>query len=104
MDWLIELFNKLIEFLYRLLITLIDMVKDVFFWAFEQVFDAINVMLSWVMGFLSPIDISQYLTGLPPEVAWVMTAIGVPQALTIILTCLSVRLLLQLIPFTRLGS
>ena len=104
MDWLVDLFNKLVEFLYKLLITLIDMIKDVFFWVMEQIFETVNVLVSWVMGFLSPIDISQYLTAFPPEVAWVMSAIGVPQAMTIILTCLTIRLLLQLIPFTRLGS
>ena len=104
MDWIVELFNKLIEFLYRLIISLVDMLKDLFFWAIEQVFSAVNVLLSWVLGFFSPLDIGQYLSAIPPNVSWVLAAIGIPQCLVIIFAAITCRILLQLIPFTRLGS
>ncbi|MDF5683562.1 DUF2523 family protein, partial [Vibrio parahaemolyticus] len=47
---------------------------------------------------------SQYMTSIPPTVSWVFAAVGVPQCLSIILAAITIRLLLQLIPFTRLGS
>ncbi|HHX8562865.1 MULTISPECIES: DUF2523 family protein, partial [Vibrio] len=51
-----------------------------------------------------PVDMSQYMTSIPPTVSWVMAAVGLPQCLSIILAAITVRLMLQLIPFTRLGS
>ena len=104
MDWIVDLFNKLIEFLYRLIISLVDMIKDVFIWALDEILTLCQSLIDWVFGFFEPMDISQYLTSIPSEVSWVLSAIGLPQAMTIILASLVVRLLLQLIPFVRLGS
>lgn len=104
MDWIVDLFNKLIEFLYRLIISLVDMIKDVFIWALDEILSLCQSLLDWVFAFFAPMDISQYLTVIPSQVSWVFSAIGVPQGLSIILASLVARLLLQLIPFTRLGS
>ncbi|MGF1837621.1 DUF2523 family protein [Vibrio atlanticus] len=104
MDWVVELFNKLLEFLYRLVISLVDMIKDVFLWFVDSGLSLAESLLSHVLTFFRPMDISQFLTTIPHEVAWVLSVIGVPQGLSIILASLVTRLLLQLIPFTRLGS
>ncbi|WP_268810370.1 DUF2523 family protein, partial [Vibrio parahaemolyticus] len=64
----------------------------------------VNLLLSGVFSLFAPVDMSQYMTSIPPTVAWVMAAVGVPQCLSIILAAITVRLMLQLIPFTRLGS
>ncbi|MBS9903613.1 DUF2523 family protein [Vibrio alginolyticus] len=104
MDWLVDLFNKLLEFLYQLLMSLFNMLKDLFFWAIEQVMAMVNLLLSGVFALFTPVDMSQYMTSIPPKVSWVLAAVGVPQCLSIILAAITIRLLLQLIPFTRLGS
>jgi len=104
MEWLVDLFNKLLEFLYQLLLTLFDMLKDIFLWIVEQVMNAVNMVLPSVFAFFAPVDMSQYMTSIPPTVAWVFAAVGVPQCLSTILAAITIRLLLQLIPFTRLGS
>ena len=104
MEWLVDLFNKLLEFLYQLLLTLFDMLKDIFLWIVEQVMNAVNMVLPSVFALFAPVDMSQYMTFIPPTVAWVFAAVGVPQCLSIILAAITIRLLLQLIPFTRLGS
>ncbi|MFZ3538232.1 DUF2523 domain-containing protein [Vibrio harveyi] len=104
MEWLVDLFNKLLEFLYQLLLTLFDMLKDIFLWIVEQVMNAVNMVLPSVFALFSPVDMSQYMTSIPPTVAWVFAAVGLPQCLSIILAAITIRLLLQLIPFTRLGS
>ncbi|MFM2592377.1 DUF2523 family protein [Vibrio harveyi] len=104
MEWLVDLFNKLLEFLYQLLLTLFDMLKDIFLWIIEQVMNAVNMVLPSVFALFAPVDMSQYMTSIPPTVAWVFAAVGVPQCLSIILAAITIRLLLQLIPFTRLGS
>lgn len=104
MDWIVDLFNKLIEFLYRLIISLVDMIKDVFIWALDETLSLCQSLLNWVFAFFEPMDISRYLTSIPSEVSWVLSAIGLPQGISIILASLVARLLLQLVPFTRLGS
>ncbi|HHF3058538.1 TPA: DUF2523 family protein [Vibrio alginolyticus] len=104
MDWLVDLFNKLLVFLYQLLVSLFNMLKDLFFWAVEQVMEMVNILLSGVFALFAPVDMSQYMTSIPPTVSWVMAAVGLPQCLSIILAAITVRLMLQLIPFTRLGS
>ncbi|EMG7549831.1 DUF2523 domain-containing protein [Vibrio alginolyticus] len=104
MDWLVDLFNKLLVFLYQLLVSLFNMLKDLFFWAVEQVMEMVNMLLSGVFALFAPVDMSQYMTSIPPTASWVMAAVGLPQCLSIILAAITVRLMLQLIPFTRLGS
>ncbi|MCR9490443.1 DUF2523 family protein [Vibrio alginolyticus] len=104
MDWLVDLFNKLLVFLYQLLVSLFNMLKDLFFWAVEQVMEMVNMLLSGVFALFAPVDMSQYMTSIPPTVSWVMAAVGLPQCLSIILAAITVRLMLQLIPLTRLGS
>jgi hypothetical protein len=80
------------------------MLKDIFLWIVEQVMNAVNMVLPSVFALFAPVDMSQYMTSIPPTVAWVFAAVGVPQCLSIILAAITIRLLLQLIPFTRLGS
>lgn len=104
MSWIVDLFNKLLSFLYSLIISLVDMLKDLFIWCFEQIFSVINTLLTSVLSLFEPVDIGNFLTAIPPTTAWVMSQIGLPQCLSIITVAITVRLLLQLIPFVRLGS
>lgn len=104
MDWIISLFNQLLEFLYRLVISLVDMLKDMIFWIVEEFMSVVNKGLSWAVAAFEPVDVSQYLESIPPNVAWVMGAVGLPQCLSLIISAIAIRMILQLIPFTRLGS
>ncbi|WP_025519051.1 VSK receptor, partial [Vibrio parahaemolyticus] len=76
MEWLVDLFNKLLVFLYQLLISLVNMLKDLFFWAVEQIMAMVNLLLSGVFSLFAPVDMSQYMTSIPPTVAWVMAGGG----------------------------
>ncbi|TOO52622.1 VSK receptor, partial [Vibrio parahaemolyticus] len=62
MEWLVDLFNKLLVFLYQLLISLVNMLKDLFFWAVEQIMAMVNLLLSGVFSLFTPVDMSQYMT------------------------------------------
>jgi len=104
MDWIVDLFNKLIEFLYRLLISLADMLKDLFFWILESIMALAYELVEGAVTFFAPVDVSSYFSGIPAGAAWVLSQIGLPQAMVMIIAALGVRMLLQLIPFTRLGS
>jgi len=104
MDWIIDLFNKLLVFLYQCLLSLIEMLKDVVIWALTGCLEAAKLLLKGALSMLEPVDMSQYLSDIPSGVAWTLGQIGIPQCLGIILTAIVIRLILQLIPFTRLGS
>ncbi|NMU34525.1 VSK receptor, partial [Vibrio parahaemolyticus] len=58
MDWLVDLFNKLLVFLYQLLVSLFNMLKDLFFWAVEQIMAMVNLLLSGVFSLFAPVDMS----------------------------------------------
>lgn len=103
------LFSKIaevIQWFYDLFIAIFvalwDVIKDGFSWCFEQVMDI-------VVDAVSTVDVSGISSvggwgSFPAEVLNILALLGVGQATTIIVTAIGIRLVLQLIPFTRLGS
>ncbi|VTY21833.1 Uncharacterised protein [Xylophilus ampelinus] len=80
-----------------------DFIRDAACWAFEQVMEVVvsavgAVDLSSVTGNL------QSWGSLPGEILNILGLLGVSQAAGIIVAAIVIRLGLQLIPFTRLGS
>ncbi|PQJ84612.1 DUF2523 family protein [Aliivibrio sifiae] len=104
MEWLVELFNILISFAYSSFLSIPRMFKDLFFWVLDQFLTFAEWIGNLILSLFEPIDISQYLTGIPPNVSWVFMMIGLPNCLIIIGSAIVIRLTLQMIPFVRLGS
>ena len=104
MEWLVDLFNRCISFIYSLFLSLPQIFKDIFWYGIEQSIVMMKWALSFILLLLEPMDVSQYLTAIPPNVAWVFIQIGLPNCLAIIGSAIVIRMTLQLIPFTRLGS
>ena len=103
-DWIVVQFETLVNAIYNVYVSIKNVLFDIPPWILDQVLTIANTLLISVLSILQPIDISQYLTSLPPQVSWTLSMIGIPQCLAIISTAIVTRLLLQLIPFTRLGS
>lgn len=92
----------------------IDLVKSIFLAAWDFVKDgvswAFDGLLGIVVSALNSLDVSGVSnlsgawSGLPAEVLNVLGLLGIGQASAVILAAIGIRLLLQLIPFTRLGS
>lgn len=84
-------------------VSLYDLVKDGFSWVFEQV---MKVVVSGV----SSVDVSAMTnyaasaSTLPSSLLNILGLLGVGTAIGIITAAILMRLVLQLIPFTRLGS
>lgn len=94
--WFGELFVKVFESLWFIL-------QDLVCWAFESV---IRLVIS-ILGAFDFSAMASYVgtwAELPPGVLEVLSAIGLSQALGIVISAIGIRLMLQLIPFTRLGS
>lgn len=103
LNWFKGWFEALFDKLDQLLNTFFDMLKDVFYWVIDTVLGLAMTLLSGVMG--NPeLSLAQYFTALPPETRDVIARIGLAEALAVIAGAIVIRLLLQLIPFTRLGS
>ena len=80
-----------------------DFVRDALTWPFEQVLDLAKKAIE-------SIDVSGMTTNigtwgsLPGDVANILGLLGAGTAVTVISSAIAVRLVLQLIPFVRLGS
>lgn len=94
--WIGDLFKAVFVALW-------DFIRDAICWPFEQAMEI-------VVGAVSALDLSgiSSYTGtwgtLPAEIINILGLIGVGEASAIIVTAIGIRLILQLIPFTRLGS
>lgn len=89
-DFVIVLLSVLVDFVLGLLIRLMDMVLA----AVIALFNTLEI----------PFNPATYYSMIPPDVASLLGAIGLPQAMAMIVAAIMIRLILQLIPFTRLGS
>ena len=104
LDWLAQRWNDFIDFLWRLVLSVYDLLKDFFIWIMESLMDIGIALLDVVGSMMSGLDIAQYMSFLPPETISILSQIGFSQAMGMIVTCLSIRFLLQTIPFVRWGS
>lgn len=77
---------------------------DLACWVFEQI---MSIAVSALNGFnvdFSIFNPAQYISALPSEITNIFGLLGLGQALAILLSAVIIRITLQLIPFTRLGS
>jgi hypothetical protein len=100
-DWTIKVIEALVKALW-------DMFTDLIAWAFDQILDIIGIAIDSMYTESGADELIQRVSstwdGLPLEVTMVMASIGLGTAMTMIAGALFIRILLQLIPFTRLGS
>lgn len=84
-------------------VALWDIFRDIASWTFEQVMSVAVLAINGV----SLDALTQAFPGfgeIPAQMMIVMSAIGLGQAFAMIAASITIRLTLQLIPFTRLGS
>jgi hypothetical protein len=97
LDWLLAQFKSA-------LLTLWDMFKDLLIFIVDTLMTAGMLLLEGFSSALELINLSSYITSMPSEVQYVMSVTGLGSALGIVMTAGAARLLMQLIPFVRLGS
>ena len=116
-DWFAKIFTTVFEFFKDNIKAVIKWVVETIGEVFKAAWDFLKDAVSWVLEQILDIAISaanaldlSALDGfngagsLPAEVVNVMQLLGVGTAIGIITAAIGIRLLLQLIPFTRLGS
>jgi hypothetical protein len=96
--------DNILIFFKSLALTIYDILKDVLLFAFDLFISFGVLVLNGLAGVLQLVDLTSYVSGMPPEVLWIMSATGIGEAVGIVMTAGAARLLMQLIPFVRLGS
>ena len=97
---IVEWFGKLFVAVFK---AAWDLIRDAVCWPFEQIMDiAVGAVQALPLDGLS--NQATAWGNLPAEILNVMGLIGVGTAVSIIASAIGIRLVLQLIPFTRLGS
>lgn len=97
LDWLAVQFQSFI-------LTLWDMLKDFLLLIVDLFMDLGIAILNGLSSALQLVDLSQYISGMPGEVQAVFANTGLGTAVGMVMLAGTTRLLMQLIPFVRLGS
>ncbi|GAB1086090.1 MAG: hypothetical protein SStaTSB_41020 [Shewanella algae] len=103
-EWIKTVYIDVVNSIYNLYYSIMQMLYDIPVWLFSEIMSLSRYAITQVLALFEPIDLGQYLTGIPPEVSWTLSMVGLPQCLGIITSAIVIRMILQLIPFTRLGS
>lgn len=108
MEWLTAWFESVWNSFERwgksLLLTVYEAFKDIIFLFFELLLEILSAILNGLGSLFDAIDLTQYISAIPPEASNIMGLIGVGQAMSMIIAAIGIRIVLQLIPFVRLGS
>lgn len=75
-------------------------------WVLEGLLSLIQIVLDSLPGVegFALFNPAQYVSGLPPDLVNMLGLIRIGEAMAILLAAILIKLTLQIIPFTRLGS
>lgn len=85
-------------------LTIWDILSDFLLFIIDILMSAGIVILDGFAGTLELVNLSNYVSGMPSDVLFVMNVTGLGEAIGIIMLAGTARLFMQLIPFVRLGS
>lgn len=96
-----EFASWIIAVIKRVFLDMFAFVQDCFCWLLDGL---LGIAIGALDAIEIPFDPSTYYALIPADLASVLGYVGIPQALSIIVSALVVRFLLQTIPFVRWGS
>ena len=91
--------QSVLDFFYRLLLTLFDFLKDFVYWLSDILMQAVIVFLDSLSLSLNAISPLTYIDAIPEEVKWYMVACGFNESIGMIVAAITIRLLMRFIPF-----
>ncbi|MBM5031563.1 DUF2523 domain-containing protein [Vibrio parahaemolyticus] len=102
------MFNDALNFIKNLFIafanTLFDIIMDVSIFIFDVIMEALILLINGFVELFEFMDFTEYFDMLPDDFINAANALGLSQAFTIIISAHFIKILLQLIPFVRLGA
>ena len=104
LDWFSKKWQQFVDYLYLIFDSAVLFLKDFLWWILDNLFGAVIFILDGMRNLFEGLNPLQYLSMIPPETQYYMSICGINDALSMIVGSLIIRMLLQLIPFVRLGS
>ncbi|PMM24923.1 DUF2523 family protein [Vibrio lentus] len=104
LDWFAERWNNAVNFCWSLWLSLYDLLTDIALFVFDGILSVSLLAIDGIGSSFSALNVIQYIDLIPNEVKSIMALVGVNEASVIIVSAILIRLGLQLVPFTRLGS
>jgi hypothetical protein len=107
-DWVADQVNSVWDKIKAIIEKLFDefeeMFKDLLIYVVDTFLDLTTSILESIAIDFSVFDPSSYISSMPAEVSQIIGMIRIPEAIGIIVAAIAIKMLLQLIPFTRLGT
>lgn len=94
----------ILELFKQLAITIFDVVADVFLFVLDSLMFAVITLFNGFVDLLEFLNFSEYYDYLPSDFVDAAGALGLGQVFTIVLSAHAIKIILQLIPFVRLGA
>lgn len=104
LNWFAQKWNELIDYLYQIFTSAVAFLKDFLWWVLDMLYGAVIMILDGLGALFDGLNPLQYISAIPPETQYYMQICGFNESMSMIVTALIIRMLLQLIPFVRLGS
>ncbi len=102
--WFTSVWNSFERWGKSAMLTLFDIIKDFLFFILETLLEVVQLILNGLGSLFNAMNFAQYISAIPPDVSNIMGLMGLGQAMTMIVGAIGIRVVLQLIPFVRLGS
>lgn len=99
----VDFWKVITDFFKSAMLTIFDVLKDFLYFVFDAFLGLLVFILDTIGNAFNLVNISNWIN-FPPEVANMIGLIGLSQAMGLIMSAIVIRMALQLIPFTRLGS
>ncbi len=103
-DFINNLWNDFTAYAESLMLTFMDFMKDFLFFVLEQLMTIAVYAIGSIGDSLSAIAPTQYIDAIPPETKHMLQICGINECMGMIVTTITVKFLLQTIPFVRWGS
>jgi hypothetical protein len=97
-------FQSIIDFLYQIVLSVFDFLKDFLWWVLDNLMYAAISLLDLTGEGFAALNPLQYINAIPDETKGMLAMIGFNEVMSIIIAAIIIRFILQLIPFVRWGS
>ena len=104
LDWFAQKWNEFVDYLYQIFTSAVGFLKDFLWWVLDHLFGAVVYVLDGLGSAFQGLNPLQYISAIPAETQYYMAICGFNDSMSMIVAALIIRMLLQLIPFVRLGS
>ena len=98
------MFDDLFNYLKEIFTALLDFIIDLIFIVFDAIVDLVFGFFDSLFADSGIIDLSGLVSQLPPIIPEIWAVLHLGECISIIISALIIRFMLQMIPFVRFGS